>query len=223
MDNTTFEKLKELTRRKIGQLPEGAYEFELRLQILALQKLVEGKPVTPEQLSRSWQIPLGQVQTLIEQAASYGTLQLDTEGSLIGTAISLAPADIKLQINGHSMYAWCAYDAIYAPAVIGYSAAVESTDPLTGDAIHIKVTPDGILDTDPKDLAATYVGMDADVAGGPESPRCSSMHFFASRENAEQWSASHPGVSVMSPDQIYQLAREFQIEPALAIGLIKDE
>jgi len=220
MNPRDFEELKEITRKELTRLPEGAYEFELRLQVLVLQQLMQGRPVTPEKLSSIWQMPLDQVQTITAQAASYGTLQMDGQGNLIGSAVSLAPAKINLHTDGHSLYAWCAYDALYAPAVAAATAVIEAEDPLSQEPIRLEVSSGRVVASTPQGVVVTYVGMGADTAGGPDSPRCTQMHFFTSQENAQAWASSRPGVTVLSLRQLQEVIEEFQLEPARRMGLL---
>lgn len=220
MDNLTLEQLKEKTREILKKLPEGAYEFELRLQVLALQLLAKGEPVTPEKLSEVWGIPLEQVKLIFDQATAQGTLQLDDSGNMVGAAISLVPTKHTFRMNGNKLYAWCAYDAIFAPGVIGEKAVIESIDPWSKEPIQIMISPEGEIVSDPEGVVATYVGMEADIRGGAESPRCNQMHFFTSEENAKRWIPNHQGISIMTVNQMLELAKEFQIEPAKQMGLL---
>jgi alkylmercury lyase len=220
LDKLSFEKYIEKTRQALEGLPEGAYEAELRLQVIALQLLSKGEPVSPDSLAEAWNMPLEQVHAIFEQAGALGTLQLDDSGNMVGSAISLVPSSHKFQVNGKTLYAWCAYDAIYIPGVIGTNALIDSIDPLSNESIRLKVSPEGVMESEPEGIAVTVVGMEADVRGGAESSRCSQMHFFVSEENARKWSADYPDVSIMTVDQVYDLAREFQIEPARQMGLL---
>ena len=220
MDRSSFKKHIEKTRRAIEALPDGAYEAELRLQVIAIQLLSKGEPISPESLENAWGMPIEHVHAIFEQASALGTLQLDDSGNMIGTAISLVPSSHKFQVNDKTLYAWCSYDAIYAPGVIGSDAFVESFDPLTNESIQMKVSPNGITESEPEGVVTTVVGMDADARGGAESPRCNQMHFFASEENARRWAADHPGVLIMTVDQLFDVVKEFQIEPARQMGLI---
>jgi alkylmercury lyase len=220
MDTLSFEKYLEKTKRALDELPKGAYEAELRLQVIALQLLSKGDPVSPERLAEAWGMPLTQVEAIFEQAGAQGTLQLDDSGKMIGSAISLIPSVHQFQINGKTLYAWCAYDAVYAPGVIGKNAVIESVDPLSNESIRIDVSPDGVMGSKPEEIYVTVVGMEADSKGGAQSPRCSQMHFFVSEENVKKWSADRSGVVFMTVDQLYDLAREFQIEPAKQMGLL---
>ena len=118
------------------------------------------------------------------------------------------------------MYAWCAYDAVYAPGVIGANAIIESVDPLSKKSIRIEMSPEGVSTSVPEGIYVTVVGLEADSKGGDQSPRCSQMNFFVSEENADKWATGRPGVVVMTIDQLYELAQEFQIEPARQMGLL---
>ena len=220
MDKSLPEEHVEKTRQALEALPDGAYEAELRLQVIAIQLLSKGEPVSPDQLAKAWGLPIEHVQSIFEQASALGTLQLDESGNMVGTAISLVPSNHKFKIDGKKLYAWCAYDAIYAPGVIGKNAIIDSVDPISNGTIRIKVSPEGVTESEPKEIFATVVGMDADARGGAESPRCNQMYFFASEENASKWAADHPGVAIMTVDQLFNVAKEFQIEPAKQMGLL---
>jgi len=141
MNKSSFEEYIEKTRQTLDKLPEGAYEAELRLQVIALQLLSKGESISRDRLAQAWGMPLEQVNAIFEQASKLGTLQLDDLGDMVGSAISLVPSSHKFQVNGKILYAWCSYDAIYAPGVIGSDAVVESVDPLTNESIRIKVSP----------------------------------------------------------------------------------
>jgi len=220
MDKSSIEEYVEKTRQMLKKLPAGAYEAELRLQVIALQLLSKGDHISRDRLAEAWDMPIEQVNAIFEQASALGTLQLDDSGNMVGTAISLVPSSHKFQIDGKNLYAWCAYDAIYAPGMIGSDAVVESVDPLTNESIQIKVSPNGITESEPEGVVTTVVGMDADARGGAESPRCNQMHFFASEENARKWAADHPGVLIMTIGQLFDVVKEFQIEPASQMGLL---
>jgi len=220
MNQSPVDKYKEKTRQMLKKLPKGAFEAELRLQVIALQLLSKGEPVSRDRLAIAWGMPLEQVNAIFEQASALGTLQLDDSGNMVGSAISLIPSGHKFQVNGKTLYAWCSYDAVYAPGVIGSDAVIESFDPLTKEPLQIKISPDGMVESKPNGVVTTVVGMEVDSRGGAESPRCNQMHFFASEENASKWAADHPGVIIMTVDQLFDVAKEFQIEPARQMGLL---
>ncbi len=126
-------------------------------------------------------------------------------------------------MNGNDLYAWCAWDAIYVPGILGQDARVESRDPISGHPISMTVTPDGVKDVLPQGALTSVVSAEMNVtaSAGPESQRCSQMLFFASRETAETWLKDHPGTAIVPVEVVYQMAHEFQIEPARRLGLVE--
>jgi alkylmercury lyase len=51
----------------------------------------------------------------------------------------------RLQVDGRTLHAWCAWDTLFLPQLIGKPAGVESTCPTTEQTIRLTVTPDGRL------------------------------------------------------------------------------
>lgn len=219
MNSEMFQDHVKKIRKYLDTLPEGAYELELRLQVIALRLLAKGKPVSPKELAQAWGMPMDQVSNLLAFGETQGSVQLNEQGNMIGSFLSLEPTRHSMLINGNKLFAWCAYDSVYIPAVIGEEVLVESMDPVTGEEIVMKVSPEGILEVKPEGTVATVVGLDTDARGGVDSPRCRQMNFFASVENAEKWTEGNFDVAVMSPGQMFELAKMFQMEPARKMGL----
>ena len=201
-------------------IPKEMIDLDLRVQFLTIQALAEGHPLSAEELAELWQIPLGQVRTILKQGAEKGSAELDSEGNLIGAVLTNIPTHHRIRVNGHKMYAWCSYDAIYVPGILGKDAEIESIDPISHESIWLTVTPDGVLDYHPSGTVLSVVTGKAASSAGPNSPRCSQMLFFASRESAETWVGDHPGVAILTVEEVYQLAREFQIDSAKRLGLV---
>jgi hypothetical protein len=103
---------------------------------------------------------------------------------------------------------------------VGKSAEITSRDPETGDSIEISITPSGVARINPEGTVVSVVGPDADTRGGAGSSRCSQMLFFGSRDSADQWLQGRSGISVLSVEDVYEIANQFQIEPARKLGLI---
>jgi len=123
-------------------------------------------------------------------------------------------------MDNQHLYAWCAYDAIYTPGVVGKTARIVSQDPVTGESIRVTITPEGVEDVRPEGTIVSVVGGKTDMRGGPDSPRCSQMLFFGSRESANQWLHGRSNVSILTVEEAFEIARQFQIEPARRLGLV---
>jgi alkylmercury lyase len=165
---------------------------------------------------------LEKVRSVLTGAVAAGRAEIDPNGDLVGGVLSLIPTDHRISMDGKQLFAWCAYDAIYSPGVVGKTAQIDSKDPITGAPIRITITPTEVADVHPEASVVSVVGGETDMRGGPESPRCSQMLFFESRESAQTWLQGRANVAILTVEEAFKIAREFQIEPARRLGLVKE-
>jgi len=220
VDNLTKDKLIDQYRAAYAAIPQEALDLDIRVTIKTMQALARGKPVSPGQLAEIWEIPLEHVRAILKQSVAKGQAQIDDQGNLVGGVLSLIPTPHRISIDGTQLYAWCAYDAIYAPGVLGKPVRIVSQDSVTGETIRLSITPAGVSKVQPEDTVVTVVSTDTDLVGGPEGPRCSQMLFFGSRESAEKWAKNRPDVSILTVEEVFEIARLFQIVPARRLGLV---
>jgi alkylmercury lyase len=207
-------------RKAYDAIPQEALDLDLRLTVRTIQALSRGKPVSPEQLAEIWEVPLEQVRSVLAGAVLAGRAEVNSQGDLVGGILSLIPTPHRISIGGKQLYAWCAYDAIYVPGLVGKTAEISTQDPITGDPIKIIITPDSVADVQPEGSVVSVVGVESDMRGGPKSPRCTQMLFFGSRDSAHQWLQGRPDMSILTAEEVFEIARQFQIEPARRLGLI---
>lgn len=212
----------EAYREAYDAIPQEALDLDMRVTFRTMQALAKGKPVSPDQLAKIWEMPVEQVRSVLAGAVAAGHAEIDSQGDLVGGILSLIPTDHRISMDGKQLYAWCAYDAIYAPGVVGKTAHITSRDPVTGDPISMTITPAGVEDVQPEGSVVSVVGAETDMRGGPESPRCSQMLFFGSRDSAHQWLQGRADVSILTVEEVFEIARQFQIEPARRLGLIEE-
>ncbi len=208
-------------REAYAAIPQEALELDLRVTIRTMQALAKGKPVSPTQLAAIWEMPVEQVSVILNQANENGRAEIDANGDLVGGVLSLNPTPHEVLIGNEHLYAWCAWDAIYAPGVVGKPAQIISKDPVTGETIKVSMTTTGIETVQPESAVVSVVGTEVDMRGGPESSRCTQMLFFESRESAKQWVQNHKGVFILTLEEAFELAKEFQIKPARRLGLVE--
>jgi alkylmercury lyase len=187
---------------------------ELKLSTNLLQLLAEGKSVSAVQVAEQTGLSLDQIQAVFDHFAAQGG-EFDENGSLIGAALTLNPTPHHLTIDGRQLYAWCSLDTLFLPGLIGKTAEVESTDPVTGETIRLTITPEGVAGQSPSTtvLSITVPGLSCRTDGscgpetGPKSEACSQMYFFASRESAETWLQDRPGIAILTVDEAWRLAK----------------
>ena len=170
-----------------------------------VQLLVQGRPVAPELLARQLHRDLEEVRSILQ---AHPELEYDAQGNLIGSGLTLVPTTHQFQVGQRTLFAWCAFDTLTYPVELHLSAQVTSRCPVTGRSIQLTVTPEQVLDLDPGEAQVSLV---VDVAAGScynvREDVCNYGHFFASREAAFQWQASHRQVVILSVEEAYQVGK----------------
>jgi alkylmercury lyase len=184
----------------------------------AIRLLAEGHPVPAEKLASVSHLSIDEVYDFFTRLKLRGS-EFDADGNLAGIVLTLNPTSHQFQVNGRALFAWCALDTLFLPALLGQPAQVESTCPTTGTQIRLTVTPEGIAALDPPDTVLSMVipgvtpHCQPGSQSGPQGPLCSAIYFFSSREAASTWLVAHPGTAILSANEAWHLAREVWIEP----------
>jgi len=114
----------------------------------------------------------------------------------------------RLRTDGRTLYAWCAWDTLFLPALLGKSAEVESASPRTRTSIRVTVAPDGVRNVEPDGVVMSFVMPDRDkLQENVLTSFCHFLHFFPSRDEGEAWVAEHPGARVLSLAAAFELGR----------------
>ncbi len=192
--------------------------------VQAIRLLAQGRPVSAGQFAATSHLSLDEVQDAFSQLKKCGA-EFDDQGHLVGAILSLNPTPYQFRVNDRELFAWCALDTLFLPALLQQSAQVESTCPTSGARIRLRVAPEGVKAVEPPDvvLSIAVPGVtpccETGAQSGPQGPVCTTMHFFSSREAARAWLIAHPGLAILSVEEAWQLAREVWIEPFQVPGL----
>ena len=176
----------------------------LELVPYAMRLLAAGEPVALARLAAAAGRSLDEVEAALGEQTS---AERDTEGRLVGLGLTLRPTPHRYLIDDRRVFAWCASDALIFPVVLGRPGIIESTCGLTGQAIRVELTPDGVERVDPQGAVVSAirpVGRLEDV----RSAICRHGQFFASPEAAARWAAEHPGVEIRPVEDAFALDRK---------------
>jgi alkylmercury lyase len=200
-----------LMARKTVLSPDSA---QLSLHILEL--LAEAQPVSPERLAEK----SGQSVEMIR--SSFAALQncgceFNEQGDLIGDALTLSPTHHRFRIRNHDLYAWCALDTLFLPALLKESADICSICPQTGQTIALRVSPHGIEAAMPAEMALSIV-FSPGCTSGINGTFCGQIHFFASAEAARQWVQDRADFVVLSLNEAFEVAQKVYVEPLMQHG-----
>ncbi len=183
-----------------------------------LQSIASGNPVSAEELATNLGFGLKETQILMRRSRKSGA-DFDDEGRMIGNALTLRPTSHRLEIGGQTLYAWCALDTLFLPGLIGKPGEVHSTSAATGDPIRLTVAPTGVLQFDPTSAVLSVVvpgtsqACDPDQSGGANGAACSSMNFFTTRKEAEEYLGADSDVSILTVQEASELAQRAWVKP----------
>ncbi|MCC6896894.1 MAG: alkylmercury lyase MerB [Anaerolineae bacterium] len=197
-----------LTARKTVFTGEAAVLSRQILQLLA-----EGQPVTPERLAAVSGQPVEFIRTTFAALQKCGC-EFNEQGALIGDALTLTPTWHHFRVKNRDLYAWCALDTLFLPALINQTAEITSTCPQTGAVIHLTVSPDGIEAVSPPETALSIV-FTSGCTSGINGSFCGQIHYFVSREAAVQWVGRRTDFAVLSAMEAFELARQVYVAPLL--------
>jgi alkylmercury lyase len=168
-----------------------------------LRLIARGRPVDLAELAAE----PGQLAPDLERAlrAQPGT-EWDDDGRLVGFGLSLRPTAHRYLVGGHTLYTWCATDALLFTVILGTDAVAESTCPATGQAIELEITPNAVTSVSPP-AAVVSQRHRGDLAANLRADVCEHGHFFASAAAASAWVAAHPDGVILSVTDAFDSAR----------------
>ena len=129
----------------------------------------------------------------------------------MGLSLNDHPHDFE--VDGRDLHAWCAWDTLFLPEVLGQTAHVVSKDPATGQEVRIKVTPDGVEQAQPEGVLVSVVIPDEELGSSGDAEQiqsvfCNFIHFFTTEDAATEWfSERDMPVSFLTLDEAVKLGR----------------
>ena len=198
---------------------EGKYALEsVKISDFVLQSIASERPISVQEFADHTGRTLKESKVLFRQMRLSGA-DFDEEGRLIGNALTVRPTPNLFMVDGRTLYAWCALDTLFLPGLIDETAEVQSLSPASGEAIQLTVSPSGIENFEPATTVLSVVvpgvsrACDPGQAGGSGGAVCSSMHFFATRKEAEEYLGADTDVSILTVKEASELAQRAWVRP----------
>ena len=171
-----------------------------------LRTLATGEPVSEQALAAASGSPEPTIRDALE---SWPGVFRDEDERVVGF-MGLSVAELgehRIEVGGRTLTAWCAWDTLFLPELLGAAARVRSRCPGTGERISLTVGRDGPSDVRPAgtvlSLLAPERPFDADVVRS----FCHFVNFFASKQAAGEWTERHPGTFTLSLEQGFALGK----------------
>lgn len=200
--------LEEIAKSIVGLFPNLDF-LEQRLSLELYRLIAKGEPVSRSTLALRLGAPVETVSHILDR---WPGVFSDAEQRVIGYWGLALPTAYKsphrFTVDGRTLSAWCAWDTLFLPQLLGRTAEVESSSPASGVTVRLTVTPKSVEYLDPADAQMSFLLPDAtSIQKDIVTAFCHFVYFFPSRQDGEAWVEQHPGTFLMSIDEAQVLAR----------------
>ena len=191
-------------------LSYGVERTPLLLQVI--QQLAHGHPVTTKQVDQSI-ADLGLAKDQAYQLLREVT-ERDATDQIIGAmGLSLSEHPHRLTVGGVSLSAWCALDTLFLPALLQQTVTIESPSPVTQRLIRLRVSPTRVEEVHPASAVVSFVLADPSQENMTSVEAiwgafCTHVHFFASREEGEQWANGRDDIVLLTVEEGFASERQ---------------
>jgi alkylmercury lyase len=203
--------LEQYWERLASELPTFSPE-EQRAAVTLYRELAKGQVVDAEQLARALDVSPAEGRALLARDSIKAFTYADDQGRVLGFGgLAVPQMQHRFEVDGRTLWTWCAWDSLFIPEILGKPARVESRDPENGQVVKLLVSPDGIKSAEPTDAVVSFLLPDGNdfrtSAANVMANFCHFVFFFASRSSGERWMVKHPGTFLYSLDEAFNLAK----------------
>lgn len=160
-----------------------------RLLWTAIAELATGKPVAPEHLAAPANLPLDRTLAIAREVWEW-----DTSGEcLVGAGLSRLETPYRVDIDGRTLWTYCAPDTLQLPVMLGKRVQTQSSCAATGDPIRVHATSTGVESVDPPTAVVSFP--DPSFRPGLANVRqtgCNQSSFYRDTEAGSGWLAANP-------------------------------
>jgi alkylmercury lyase len=176
-----------------------------RTQLTLIRLLAAGRPVEPAKLARAARLEAPDLAARLDR---WHGVHADDAGRIVAfQGLSVVEAPHRMRVDGRTLYAWCAWDTLFLPELIGKPTGVESDCPSTGATVSLRVGPDGPADLSPAEAVMSFVLPGTRFREDTIASFCNFINYFASPRAAAEWTAEHAGTFVLSIEQAFEIGR----------------
>jgi alkylmercury lyase len=177
-----------------------------RLSLALYRELARGAPVSPSSLADRVQMP---AEMVVRQLRNWPGVYYDDDQRVIGFwGLTIAPMPHRLRVDGRELYAWCAWDTLFLPALLDATVEMESACRASGEPVRLTVTPRAVRSGVPAGLVVSFLLPDPEAMNANViTSFCHYVHFFRSPEAAQPWLAEHPEIFLLSLTDAYEFGR----------------
>ena len=203
--------------QKLATLLPRMSPDERRLSVKLYRLLMDGTPVSRSRLARASKFTTDEVASILNR---WPGVHFDTDERIVGYwGLSLTRTPHEINFPDRELYAWCAWDTLFLPEVLGEPASVRSNCPVTSTPITMNVSATGVENLDPPTAIVSFVlPPESEISADIVNSFCHYVHFFADEHVAEKWASQHEGAFIVSVNDAFRAAHaknqwQYQLDP----------
>lgn len=188
-------------------------EPQRHVALTTYRLLADGTPVTNTAIADATGID---ETTIAGYFAEWEGVFRDNDDAIVGFwGLALTPLDPRYDLVDHDTgrsvgHAWCAWDTLFLPILLGRTLDIAATDGHTGEPVTLTVSPDGARTVTPTGAVVTFVAPDAPWESDFLTTFCHKVLFFATQTNADAWIAAHPdNLFTLGVDDAFDVGRQW--------------
>jgi len=200
------------TTKKMQEYLLGYGPARVRLLLQVIRHLAHGHPITAEQVEHL----IADLGIAKDQAHQFlrEVTERDATDQIVGAmGLSLSDHPHRLSVAGVSLSAWCALDTLFLPALLQQTVTIESPSPVTNHSIRLRVSPERVEEVIPTEAVVSLVLVDPSRENMASvqaiwSAFCTHVHFFAAREEGEQWASGRDDIVILTVEEGFAWGRQ---------------
>jgi len=191
--------------QKVADAFPNLSTIQQRIAVGLYRLVAEGEPVSPDRVAQHLDLSTNIVREAFD---SWPAVYFNDEKRVIGfLGLALQETPHRFKVDGRQLYTWCAWDSLFIPELLGKTAEVESTCPISGEIISLTVSPTRVENVSPKSAKVSFLNpttsFDMNVIAG----FCHYVLFFNSEESGNKWIANHKDMFLLTLDEAHEIGR----------------
>ena len=195
---------KELAQKVADAFPNLS-ATDQRIAVGLYRLLAEGESVSPDRVAQHLGLS---IELAREALDSWPAIYVDDEKGVIGFwGLALQEMPHRFKVNGRQLYTWCAWDSLFIPELLGKTAEVESTCPISGETISVTVSPTGVENFSPDSAVVSFLSPTTSFDMNIIASFCHYVLLFSSEASGNKWIANHKDMFLLTLDEAHEIGR----------------
>ena len=173
------------------------------LALALVRLLAHGNPVTEAMLAADAGRAIDDVAA---QLARWPNIERDTDDAVTGfSGLTLRPTAHSFQVDDRRLHTWCAWDTLFLPRMLGATAHVSSTCPVTGRGVQLIVAPDRVEHASSAGIHVSFPSLASTNTADITGTFCCHVRFLVGADAVQTWLQTHPDGHVLDLAAAFEL------------------